>query len=135
MNNSEIKHLKCNGIEYPFIYSLNVMSAIQKRYGSLDNWANKIEPKNGKKEPNIDALLFFFTEAINEGIDMENEKLQTPRPLVDVKKVGRIISEIGLEEAGKQLKGELLMQVLKLIIRLGIMNPQKTNRPHRTIQD
>ncbi len=108
MNNSEIKHLKCNGIEYPFIYSLNVMSAIQKRYGSLDNWANKIEPKNGKKEPNIDALLFFFTEAINEGIDMENEKLQTPRPLVDVKKVGRIISEIGLEEAGKQLKGAVI---------------------------
>ena len=108
MNNSEIKHLKCNGIEYPFIYSLNVMSAIQKRYGSLDNWANKIEPKNGKKEPNIDALLFFFTEAINEGIDMENEKLQTPRPLVDVKKVGRIISETGLEEAGKQLKGAVI---------------------------
>ena len=65
MKENEINYLQLeNGEKFPFIYSLNVMSAIQKKYGSIDNWANKVEPKGGKREPNIDALLFFFTEAI-----------------------------------------------------------------------
>ena len=109
MKENEINYLQLeNGEKFPFIYSLNVMSAIQKKYGSIDNWANKVEPKGGKREPNIDALLFFFTEAINEGIDIENEKAQEKRPFVDSKKVGRIISEIGLKEAGKKLKGAVI---------------------------
>ena len=104
-----MKYLVTKDKKYPFIYSLNVMSAIQSKYGSLDDWANLIETKEGKKEPNIEALLFFFKEAINEGIDIENEKLKEPVAFVNEKKVGRIISEIGIEEAGKQLKDAVVV--------------------------
>ena len=104
-----MKYLVTKDKKYPFIYSLNVMSAIQSKYGSLDDWANLSEPKEGKKEPNIEALLFFFKEAINEGIDIENEKLKEPVAFVNEKKVGRIISEIGIEEAGKQLKDAVVV--------------------------
>ncbi len=107
--NNDVKYLVTKDKKYPFIYSLNVMSAIQSKYGSLDDWANLIEPKEGKKEPNIEALLFFFKEAINEGIDIENEKLKEPMDFVNEKKVGRIISEIGSEEAGKQLKDAVVV--------------------------
>ena len=95
--NNDMKYLLTKDKKYPFIYSLNVMSAIQSKYGSLDDWANLIEPKEGKKEPNIEALLFFFKEAINEGIDIENEKLKEPISFVNEKKVGSIISEIVIE--------------------------------------
>ena len=68
--NSEIKYIETKkGEKYPFIFSLNVMSAVQKKYESLDNWKNLIEPEDGS-EPTIDALIFYFTEAINEGIDI-----------------------------------------------------------------
>ena len=107
--NNDMKYLVTKDKKYPFIYSLNVMSAIQSKYGSLDDWANLIEPKEGKKEPNIEALLFFFKEAINEGINIENEKLKEPVAFVNEKKVGRIISEIGIEEAGKQLKDAVVV--------------------------
>lgn len=107
--NNDMKYLVTKDKKYPFIYSLNVMSAIQSKYGSLDDWANLIEPKEGKKEPNIEALLFFFKEAINEGIDIENEKLKEPVAFVNEKQVGRIISEVGIEEAGKQLKDAVVV--------------------------
>lgn len=101
---SEIKYLETKkGEKYPFIFSLNVMSTIQKKYGSLDSWKNLIEPEDGS-EPTIDALIFFFTEAINEGIDIENEDKNETRSYVNEKKVGRIITEFGLENAGKKLK-------------------------------
>ena len=54
-------------------------------------------------------MPFFFKEAINEGIDIENEKLKEPVAFVNEKKVGRIISEIGIEEAGKQLKDAVVV--------------------------
>lgn len=107
--NNDMKYLITKDKKYPFIYSLNVMSAIQNKYNTLDDWANLIEPKEEGKEPNIEALLFFFKEAINEGIDIENERLKEPMHFVDEKKVGRIISEIGIEEAGRQLKGAVVI--------------------------
>ena len=101
MKDNQINYLETkNGEKFPFIFSLNVMVEIQNKYGSLDAWKELIEPKDGK-EPKIDAVLFFFTEAINEGIDIENENTKETRNFVTSKKVGRIVTEIGLEEAGK----------------------------------
>ena len=113
MNNSEIQYLTTkNGEKFPYIYSLNVMKAIQKKYGSIDKWANKVQPKDKKREPSLDAFLFFFTEAINDGIDMENEKLQNKREFVDSRKVGRILTEIGLKKAEEKLKQSVINSTL-----------------------
>ena len=62
-----------------------------------------IEKKDGE-EPDIDALLFFFTEAINEGIEIENDSSDTPHNLIDEKKTGRIITAFGYQNAGEKLK-------------------------------
>lgn len=99
----EIKYLTTKNEKFPFVYSLNVMEELQNKYGSLTAWSDLIEPKDNG-EPSIKALLFFFKEAINEGIDIENESKQESRSFITEKKVGRIISEIGIKEATKQLK-------------------------------
>lgn len=99
----EIRYLTTKSEKFPFVYSLNVMEELQNKYGTLKDWGDLIEPKDGR-EPSIKAMLFFFKEAINEGIDIENENKGESRPFINEKKVGRIISEIGIKEASKQLK-------------------------------
>ena len=106
---NELKYIETKTEKFPFTYTLNVMEALQTEYGTLDEWSNLIEPKEDG-EPNLRALLFFFKEAINEGIEIENENTSEKRNLIDHKKAGRIISEIGFEEAGKKLK-ELIVDV------------------------
>lgn len=104
MKESEIKYIETKkGEKFPYLFSLNVLSAVQNKYGSLNEWKELIEPADGS-EPKIDALIFFFTEAINEGIDIENEEHNQSRELLTSRKVGRIITELGLEEASKKLK-------------------------------
>ena len=50
-----------------------------------------------KQEPNIGALKFGITEMINEGIDIENENLETKREFLTAKQVGRLITELGMK--------------------------------------
>jgi len=87
-----------DGTKYPLIFTLNVMESIQDEYGSLDKWMELI--KEG--EPNIKALKFGLGEMLNEGLEIENETAETKRELLDSKKVGRIITELGMSAvAGK----------------------------------
>ena len=97
----KITYLETNSESFPLAFTLNVMESIQDEYGTLSEWSELIR---NQKEPNIKALKFFITEAINEGIDIENEDNNTNREFVTSKKVGRIITDFGLEEAGKKLK-------------------------------
>lgn len=82
------------------MFSLNVMEAIQDKYGSIDKWSSLIQ-KNG--EPDIKALKFFMTEAINEGIEIENEKNNEKRKSVTSKQVGRILTEVGLSNTANKI--------------------------------
>lgn len=101
--NNDLTYIEINDQKYPIAYTLNVMEVIQNKYGSLKKWSDLIESK-GKQEPDISALIFFFTEAINEGIDIENDKLGSSREFIDKKKAGRIISTLGFQNAGEKLK-------------------------------
>ena len=47
------------------------MESIQEKYGTIEAWSNLIQ-RDG--EPDIKALKFFITEAINEGLEIEAEK-------------------------------------------------------------
>ena len=102
MQNS-MKYLETSKDKFP----LNVMEAIQEKYGSLQEWSNLIESKTNP-EPDVKALIFFFTEAINEGIEIENEEKGENRQLLTPKQVGRIITEIGIIDAGKKLKNAVI---------------------------
>lgn len=110
------------------VFNLNVMEAIQEKYGTLDAWGNltdgteyakrEYEQKNNEipwddlspeeqskysGEPDAKAVIFGFTEMINEGIDIENEENGTDTKPFTLKQVGRIITEIGLAKATKTL--------------------------------
>lgn len=96
----KVNYLETESEKYPLVFSLNVMEAIQDKYGSIDKWSSLIQ-KNG--EPDIKALKFFMTEAINEGIEIENEKNNEKRKSVTSKQVGRILTEVGLSDTANKI--------------------------------
>lgn len=93
--------IQVNGVEYPLVFNLNVMESIQEKYGSIQEWGNLTDGESG--EPNAKAVIFGFTEMINEGIDIENDEREEKRPPVTLKQVGRLITEYGLLEATSKL--------------------------------
>lgn len=82
---------------YKLVFNLNVMEAIQEKYGTLDAWSMLTDGSMG--EPDAKAVKFGFTEMLNEGIDMENEENGTDIKPLTLKQVGRIITEVGLAGA------------------------------------
>lgn len=92
------ERLQYNGKEYPLVFNLNVMEAIQEEYGSLDKWG-EITDGRSNGEPDAKAVIFGFTEMINEGIDIQNEEEGTDIKPFTRKQVGRMITEIGLQNA------------------------------------
>lgn len=96
----KITYLETDSEKFPLAFTLNVMEALQDEYETLSNWSELIR---NKKEPNIKALKFFITEAINEGIDIENEKSNEKRAPITSSKAGRIITEIGLKKVANTI--------------------------------
>ena len=96
-----VKHIKVGDKEYPMAFTLNVMEAIQEKYGSLDAWTDIIDPEEG--DPAFKDIKWVFAEFINEGIDIENEEKGEKRDFVTTKQVGRIITAIGIDGATFEL--------------------------------
>lgn len=99
-----------NGEKYVLVFNLNVMDAIQEEYGTIERWGELTDGADG--EPNAKAVIFGFREMLNEGIDIENEENGTDKPFLSLKKVGRIISEIGFENATSTLN-ETVVESIK----------------------
>lgn len=85
--------------EYKLVFNLNVMERIQEEYGSIEEWGNL----TSGGEPNAKAVIFGFTEMLNEGIDIENEENESDIKPLTLKQVGRMITEIGFENATEKL--------------------------------
>ena len=85
--------------EYKLVFNLNVMERIQEEYGSIEKWGDM----TSGGEPNAKAVIFGFTEMLNEGIDIENEENGTDIKPLTLKQVGRMITEIGFENATEKL--------------------------------
>lgn len=96
----KITYLETDSEKFPLAFTLNVMEALQDKYGALLEWSELIR---NQKEPNIKALKFFITEAINEGIEIENEKSSEKRVSITSSKAGRIITEIGLKKVANTI--------------------------------
>lgn len=92
--------IKYKGKEYEVVFNLNVMEIIQDEYGTLDAWVNESEAD----EPKAKAVKFGLGAMINEGIDMYNEDHEDKREFFNDKQIGRILTELGLKEAGETLK-------------------------------
>lgn len=98
----KIKHIKIDEIEYPLVFNLNVMERIQDKYETIEKWGELTEGK--EKELDVKALKYGITEMINEGIDIENEKLEVKREFLSEKQVGRLITEIGYQKMASDVQ-------------------------------
>lgn len=94
------------GKEYDLVFNLNVMERIQEEYGSLEKWGGLSDAKS--EEPNLKAVIFGFTEMLNEGIDIKNDENGTNEPFLTRKQVGRLISEITLSKATEALNSAVV---------------------------
>ena len=97
---NKINYLETETERDPLVFTLNVMEAIQEKYGSIEAWSNLIQ-RDG--EPDIKALKFFITEAINEGLEIEAERNGEKPKVITAKKAGRILTEIGLSGAASKI--------------------------------
>lgn len=100
------KSINYKGKELKLVFNLNVMEAIQDAYGTLDKWGELTDGQHG--EVNIKALIFGFKEMLNEGIEIDNEENGTSEPLFSSKQVGRIISNIGVEQTTQSIQGVVI---------------------------
>lgn len=96
----KINYLETRTEKYPLVFTLNVMESIQEKYGTIEAWSELIQHEG---EPDIKALKFFMTEAINEGIEIESEKTGEKRKLITPKQAGRILTEIGLSGTANKI--------------------------------
>jgi hypothetical protein len=113
--------------EYTVVFNLNVMEALQDKFGSMDAWVDLVDgTANARKaykeahgslkgfddsskdgEPDIKALIFGYYVMLNEGIEIDNEENGKELKPVTEKQVGRILTAVGFENAQKKL-GELM---------------------------
>lgn len=97
------KTLEYKGKSYDVVFTLNVMEAIQDEYGTLEEWADLTEGGEGG-EPNAKAVIFGFTEMLNEGIDIKNEETGSSDKLLTKKQVGRILTEVGMAKIASTMQ-------------------------------
>lgn len=95
------REIEYKGKKYKIYFNLNVMEAIQDEYKTLDAWGSLTDGSSG--ETNIKALLFGFREMLNEGIEISNEETGSNEPLLTKKQVGRILTEIGIDNATRNI--------------------------------
>ena len=97
------KTLEYKGKEYEVVFTLNVMEAIQNEYGTLEKWAELTEGGEDG-EPNAKAVIFGFTEMLNEGIEIKNEEQGTSENLLTTKQVGRMLTEVGMSKIASTMQ-------------------------------
>lgn len=118
----KINYLETKTEKFPLVFTLNVMEAIQEKYGTIENWSNLIQ-RDG--EPDIKALKFFITEAINEGLEIEAERTGEKRKAITSKKAGRILTEIGLSGAANKIMATISDSVEMDEVGKNTNRPQK----------
>ncbi len=118
----KINYLETKTEKYPLVFTLNVMESIQEKYGTIEAWSNLIQ-RDG--EPDIKALKFFITKAINEGLEIEAEKNGEKRKAITSKKAGRILTEIGLSGAASKIMATISDSVEMDAVGKNTNRPQK----------
>ena len=87
--------------KYKIVFNLNVMELIQEEYGTINKWGDLTDGKDG--EINIKALIYGIWAMLNEGIDIQNDEEGTDIKPFTIKQVGRMLTEIGVQEMTDKL--------------------------------
>ena len=103
MKENEI-FIEYKGQKYNLVFDMNVIETLQNKYGSFNKWSDLVQPTKKGVECNIEALKFGFCEAVNEGIDIENEDREDKLQPLTLKQVGRIITELGLRNVNEKIQ-------------------------------
>lgn len=98
---NKIVYVETEKKRFPLVFNLNVMEEIQEQYGSLENWGAITQ---GDGEPKVKDLKAGIMAMINEGIDIENEENGTNETPLTEKQVGRIMTEVGIQEIVKRIQ-------------------------------
>lgn len=114
MKKKEKITLEWKGVEYNLVFNLNVMEEIQDEYGSISAWG---ELTDNEKEPNAKAVIFGLMRMINEGIDIDNEDNEgvegyVPKKMLTKKQVGRLLTDVGIEEGTQRLNDTVINSVV-----------------------
>lgn len=88
-------YINYRGREIGLIFNLNVMEELQAKFGSIDAWQKKCYGESG--EVDIAALKYGFLTMMNEQLDIENEENGADIQPFTLRQVGRILTEIGLQ--------------------------------------
>lgn len=104
-----VNEIHYKGETYKLVFNLNVMEIIQEEYGTVEKWGELTDGASG--EPNAKAIIFGFREMLNEAIDIENDEKGTERKPLTLKQVGRIVTEIGFENATEALNETVVESV------------------------
>lgn len=90
---------------YPIAFNLNVNAELQRRYGSMSEWSERIFPtsdEDEEKEADLSVLIETCAIMINEGIDIE----EASGKMITEKEAGRILSKIGTAKLVDKIIGE-----------------------------
>ncbi len=101
--------VEVDGQKYTLYFNLNVMEEIQNKYGTIQEWGELTDRASG--EPDIQALIFGYTEMINEGIEIENETAEVKKPLLTRKQVGRLITKLGIGASAQKLNEAVINSI------------------------
>lgn len=93
---------------YRLTFNLNVMEAIQEKYGTVEKWGELTDGSGEKGEPDAKAIIFGFREMLNEAIDIDNEENGADVEPMTLKQVGRLVTEIGLEKVTTKINDTVI---------------------------
>ena len=101
----DISFMKTKFGNYPIVFALKTLRAIQGKYGTLEKWG---ERAMNKIEPDVDAITFCLMHMINTGLALDAFKNNKEIKEVTQDEAEFILQDFGIEEGvilmGKKLK-------------------------------
>ena len=98
---NKVVYIETEKRKIPLVFNLNVMEEIQEQYGSLEKWGEITQGDGGPKVKDLKAGIMAM---INEAIDIENEENGSNETPLTEKQVGRIMTEVGIQEIENKIR-------------------------------
>ena len=95
----KIEYVTIEGKDWPLFCDINVLAAIQDRFGTLDNWMEAISAE----EPSFEDVIWTFTEFSKEATSIINDETDKAVEVITTRKAGRLITSYGIQRTVDEL--------------------------------